>query len=167
MWRADGKWCLILLHSVFSPYGQVIKLQLADSDYLVSRPTLTSWLHRVAQTRKCTMYTGLRSVNFIVSNLFAGDGSGVENYSNLFYTHLATYLPLILLWQPISKSYSRRHPYYPWFSFLIMLCSNLNLLITWETWSYVPNLQNSDYFEPSYSNLKKMEDLQKLESYSI
>ena len=70
------------------------------------------------------MYTGLRSVNFIVSNLFAGDGSGVENYSNLFYTHLATYLPLILLWQPISKSYSRRHPYYPWFSFLIMLCSN-------------------------------------------
>ena len=124
MWRADGKWCLILLHSVFSPYGQVIKLQLADSDYLVSRPTLTSWLHRVAQTRKCTMYTGLRSVNFIVSNLFAGDGSGVENYSNLFYTHLATYLPLILLWQPISKSYSRRHPYYPWFSFLIMLCSN-------------------------------------------
>ena len=44
MWRADGKWCLILLHSVFSPYGQVIKLQLADSDYLVSRPTLTSWL---------------------------------------------------------------------------------------------------------------------------
>ena len=107
MWRADGKWCLILLHSVFSPYGQVIKLQLADSDYLVSRPTLTSWLHRVAQTRKCTMYTGLRSVNFIVSNLFAGDGSGVENYSNLFYTHLATYLPLILLWQPISKSYSQ------------------------------------------------------------
>ena len=36
-----------------------------------------------------------------------GDGSGVENYSNLFYTHPATYLPLILLWQPISKSYSR------------------------------------------------------------
>ena len=41
------------------------------------------------------------------SNLFAGEVSGVENYSNLFYTHPATYLPLILLWQPISKSYSR------------------------------------------------------------
>merc|ERR1712067_165172 len=30
-----------------------------------------------------------------------------------------------------------------------------------------PNLQNSDYFEPSYRNLKKMEFLQKLGSYSI
>ena len=40
------------------------------------------------------------------SNLFAGDVSGVENYSNLFYTHPATCLPLILLRQPISKSYS-------------------------------------------------------------
>ena len=39
---ATGHSGLILLHSVFSPYGQVIKLQLADSDYLVSRPTLTS-----------------------------------------------------------------------------------------------------------------------------
>ena len=76
MWRADGKWCLILLHSVFSPYGQVIKLQLADSDYLVSRPTLTSWLHRVAQTRKCTMYTGLRSVNFIVCGQCAEHQTG-------------------------------------------------------------------------------------------
>ena len=33
--------------------------------------------------------------------------SGGENYSNLFYTHPATYLTHILLWQPISKSYSR------------------------------------------------------------
>ena len=33
--------------------------------------------------------------------------AGVENYSNLFYTHPATYLTLILLRQPISKSYSR------------------------------------------------------------
>ena len=41
------------------------------------------------------------------SNLFAGDVSGVENYSNLFHTHPATYLPLILLGQPISKSYSQ------------------------------------------------------------
>ena len=31
----------------------------------------------------------------------------VDNYSNLFYTHPATYLTLILLRQPISKSYSR------------------------------------------------------------
>ena len=41
------------------------------------------------------------------SNLFVRDVSGVENYSNLFYTHPATYLTLILLRQPISKSYSR------------------------------------------------------------
>ena len=31
----------------------------------------------------------------------------VDNYSNLFYTHPVTYLPLILLGQPISKSYSQ------------------------------------------------------------
>ena len=41
------------------------------------------------------------------SNLFAGEVSGGENYSNLFYTRPATYLTLILLWQPICKSYSR------------------------------------------------------------
>ena len=39
--------------------------------------------------------------------VFAGEVAGGENYSNLFYTHPATYLPLILLGQPISKSYSR------------------------------------------------------------
>ena len=38
-----------------------------------------------------------------------------------------------------------------------------------RSWGFqnTPNLQSSDYFEPSYSNLKKMEDLQKLGSYSI
>ena len=37
------------------------------------------------------------------SNLFAGEVSGGENYSKLFYTPQATYLPLLYLWQPISK----------------------------------------------------------------
>ena len=41
------------------------------------------------------------------SNLFAGEVAGGENNSNLFYTPPATYLPLLLLRQPISKSYSR------------------------------------------------------------
>ena len=42
-------------------------------------------------------------------------------------------------------------------------------IIKRRSWGFqnTPNLQNSDYFEPSYSNLKKMEDLQKLRSYSI
>ena len=39
-------------------------------------------------------------------------------------------------------------------------------IIKRRSWGFqnTPNLQNSDYFEPSYSNLKKMEDLQKLGS---
>ena len=37
------------------------------------------------------------------SNLFAGEVSGGENYSNLFTTPPATYLLLLLLRQPISK----------------------------------------------------------------
>ena len=37
------------------------------------------------------------------SNLFAGEVSGWENYSNLFTTSPATYLLLLLLRQPISK----------------------------------------------------------------
>ena len=39
--------------------------------------------------------------------IFAGVVAGGENNSNLFYTPTATYLPLLLLRQPISKSYSR------------------------------------------------------------
>ena len=37
-------------------------------------------------------------------------------------------------------------------------------IIKRRSWGFqnTPNLQNSDYFEPSYSTLKKMEDLQKL-----
>ena len=42
-------------------------------------------------------------------------------------------------------------------------------IIKRRSWGFqnTPNLQNLDYFEPSYSNLKKMEDLQILGSYSI
>ena len=39
--------------------------------------------------------------------LFAGEVAGGENNSNLFTTPTATYLPLLLLGQPISKSHSR------------------------------------------------------------
>ena len=35
--------------------------------------------------------------------VFAGEVSRGENYSNLFYTPQATYLPLLFLRQPISK----------------------------------------------------------------
>ena len=42
-------------------------------------------------------------------------------------------------------------------------------IIKRRSWGFqnTPNLQNSDYFELSYGNWKKMEDLQKLGSYSI
>ena len=40
--------------------------------------------------------------------------SGGENYSNLFYTPQATYLPLLFLWQPISKLDTHALSLSPW-----------------------------------------------------
>ena len=48
------------------------------------------------------------------SNLFAGEVSGGENYSNLFTTSPATYLLLLLLRQPISKLDTHALSLTPW-----------------------------------------------------
>ena len=45
----------------------------------------------------------IESAPTVSSNLFAGEVSGGEHYSNLFTTSPATYLLLLLLRQPISK----------------------------------------------------------------
>ena len=78
------------------------------------------------------------------SNLFAGEVSGGENYSNLFYTPQATYLPLLFLRQPISKLDTRALSLSPWLLEQLRSSfqkSNLFAIwpITWESlkfWSW-------------------------------
>ena len=77
------------------------------------------------------------------SNLFAGEVSGGENYSNLFYTPQATYLPLLFLRQPISKLDTRALSLSPCF-----IVSNLMIL----TQKQLNILQQSASSPPSVGN---------------
>ena len=66
----------------------------------MSRPTVNWLLHRVDQTRKCTMYTGLRSVNFIVDTVTCSITTRLlTSYKT---TPFMMYLPLTLPPHPQS-----------------------------------------------------------------
>ena len=67
------------------------------------------------------------------SNLFAGELCGGDNYSNLFYTPQATYLPLLFLWQPISKLDTHALSLSPWFEYsdFVHWSYGLSIMTVW------------------------------------
>ena len=88
--------------------------------------------------------------------------SGGENYSNLFYTHPATYLPLILLRQPISKSYSLCPSRLSLIEGLICEWNKTHTLKTWRSNHVSWNIEDEVFlmgglFGPETSEIVKMD----------